>query len=429
MAPGDPVAPCSAADAARRLRERGVTRTLAIVGGGLAGMSVAHHAAAADANVGIAVFDVAEPGEGGASAAAAGLLHPLTTRGGLIWHGVESFQSAAQLVAQTQARSGAQFCFARGVLRVARSEAQATTYRAAAERAIRQHALTVSDGDVEGGELLCWVDAARARELIGADAAPADCAGGVWCARGLCVDAPAYLRALWAATCEAAACALWVVHPVHSLDAACAHFDAVVVAVGAASASVRGLEALPVSLVRGQTLCWPDVPLPLCPRVGVLGGQYLVPLGGDSGRVPAADGRAATGGAARVVGGATFEPLSAGAAPLGSADASTVALAELCEELAQLWPMSAQVAEGSGPPRPHGMGVRAMPPRTRLGSVPLAGRVPGHERNAWFVAGLGGRGLLYHAELGRTVALAALADDDGALLPDCTWPHRAAASY
>ena len=46
-----------------------------------------------------------------------------------------------------------------------------------------------------------------------------------------------------------------------------------------------------------------------------------------------------------------------------------------------------------------------------------ASRVPG-ARNAWFITGLGGRGLLYHAELGRTVALAALRNDENELIAE-----------
>lgn len=44
-------------------------------------------------------------------------------------------------------------------------------------------------------------------------------------------------------------------------------------------------------------------------------------------------------------------------------------------------------------------GVRAMPPRTSDGALPLAGRAhctAGH-RHVWYVTGLGARGLLYHA--------------------------------
>lgn len=55
-------------------------------------------------------------------------------------------------------------------------------------------------------------------------------------------------------------------------------------------------------------------------------------------------------------------------------------------------------------------GVRALPPRDQLGSLPLAGKI-GSEQNLWVVGGLGARGLVYHAWLGKLMAQAVLSDD------------------
>ena len=74
-------------------------------------------------------------------------------------------------------------------------------------------------------------------------------------------------------------------------------------------------------------------------------------------------------------------------------------------------------------------GVRANPPRSNLGSLPLVGRIlpthgdDGGEKNhdskhtetkqtRWYVGGLGARGLVYHGMLGEIVARAVLEDDD-----------------
>ena len=46
-------------------------------------------------------------------------------------------------------------------------------------------------------------------------------------------------------------------------------------------------------------------------------------------------------------------------------------------------------------------GVRAMPPRSEEGSVPLAGRAHTSSSNVWFVTAMGARGLLYHVRCGR----------------------------
>ncbi len=60
-------------------------------------------------------------------------------------------------------------------------------------------------------------------------------------------------------------------------------------------------------------------------------------------------------------------------------------------------------------------GVRALPQRSAQGSLPLAGKLEGGT-TWWVVAGLGARGLVYHAWLGRLIACAATTDDQS-LLP------------
>ena len=64
----------------------------------------------------------------------------------------------------------------------------------------------------------------------------------------------------------------------------------------------------------------------------------------------------------------------------------------------------------------------AVRPRTPAGALPLAGKCKvatpsGGGRAPWFIAGLGARGLVYHALLARWVADAVL-DDDVSAIPD-----------
>lgn len=68
----------------------------AVVGGGFAGLATAYHLAAFGSEV--TVFDRQEVGTGGASAVAAGLLHPLTPRGKLIWKGEEGLAAAKEMI-------------------------------------------------------------------------------------------------------------------------------------------------------------------------------------------------------------------------------------------------------------------------------------------------------------------------------------------
>ena len=72
--------------------------------------------------------------------------------------------------------------------------------------------------------------------------------------------------------------------------------------------------------------------------------------------------------------------------------------------------------------------MRALPPRSHFGYVPLSCRIP-REGTAgdnvdnvtsrpelWLLTGLGSRGLIHHALMGRTVAQALLNGDEGLLI-------------
>jgi glycine/D-amino acid oxidase-like deaminating enzyme len=80
---------------------------VAVVGGGFGGMATAWHLAKKGIvnNTRVTVFDRDLPGRGGASSVAAGILHPLTPRGKLIWRGEEGMQSAMELVQVRKVKS------------------------------------------------------------------------------------------------------------------------------------------------------------------------------------------------------------------------------------------------------------------------------------------------------------------------------------
>lgn len=70
-------------------------------------------------------------------------------------------------------------------------------------------------------------------------------------------------------------------------------------------------------------------------------------------------------------------------------------------------------------------GLRAMPPVTSDGSLPLLGRVDhlvggGRACKYWFFGGLGARGLLYHGLLGKLLAQAVIHGNEGLLPPELT---------
>ena len=78
-------------------------RSVAIIGGGLAGLAVTYHLMELTKHLDesspctVMILDEAEVGEGGASGAMGGLLHPLTPRGKKLWM-VRMFFYAERLV-------------------------------------------------------------------------------------------------------------------------------------------------------------------------------------------------------------------------------------------------------------------------------------------------------------------------------------------
>ncbi|KAK6151639.1 hypothetical protein DH2020_014274 [Rehmannia glutinosa] len=75
-------------------------------------------------------------------------------------------------------------------------------------------------------------------------------------------------------------------------------------------------------------------------------------------------------------------------------------------------------------------GLRAMPPLTADGSLPLLGRVNeyvdgDHTCKYWLFTGLGARGLLFHGWLGKLLALAVLSCDEDLIPCELTsWKHK-----
>lgn len=76
-------------------------------------------------------------------------------------------------------------------------------------------------------------------------------------------------------------------------------------------------------------------------------------------------------------------------------------------------------------------GLRAMPPLTPLGSLPLLGCVTGAVKRKdagcryWLVGGLGSRGILYHGLLGKLMAQAVVSSDEALLPPELiSWKRK-----
>lgn len=401
-----------------------------LVGFGLAGAALAFflcQRARKDQHVTLSVVDAAHAGcAGGATQAAAGILHPFTPRARKIWLGDEGLACAKEILRAVAEPEAPPIARRSGLIRLASTEREAADYAAAAT-------------DLYSGELF-W-DRNRDQLFI----------PDAWV-----VDASAYVRAIrrYLERYHAEKIMMWETRQVHSLDdewrrvqmhlgARGAHESFMVVAAGASSKLL--IPTLPLTWCGGHNLVYrrhdwiwpvselavtsmsadaiPDTNISDIPVIG--GGSYLVPLPDRL----------------RLIGGATKEYGLTQAELLevqsrSSAQQMDRARAALEPPLVALFARYANAArwastrESSGPtpsrlpgPVEALYGIRALPPRNALGAVPLVGEVPQEalsmlpnasipERvRVLYFTGLGSRGLIHHGIIGRLAAEAVLRGD------------------
>mmetsp|Transcript_25851 Transcript_25851/g.60867 ORF Transcript_25851/g.60867 Transcript_25851/m.60867 type:complete len:377 (-) Transcript_25851:2468-3598(-) len=101
---------------------------VAIIGGGLAGLSAAYHLLEKSPSTDITIVDRNDPGTGGASAVAGGLLHPLSPKGKLAYKGFEGLAAANQLV-EAASFFEDNVVLRNNIYRIATTETQAVKFR------------------------------------------------------------------------------------------------------------------------------------------------------------------------------------------------------------------------------------------------------------------------------------------------------------
>lgn len=415
---------------------------VAVVGGGMAGLSVAYHLAQGGAKS-IAVFDPDEVGTGGASAAASGILHPLSPKGKIMWQGEEGLRTARAMIEEAArfASPGESIVVSDTVIRPLMSEENAAVFAKAIAL---------------DGSALEFLPAEKLQAAAGGlSVAPraTDAAAGLGGYRiqgGIIIDVPLYLRCLWRAVADAVGDgAEWHRRSVDiggggtagalPLAGLATDYDAVVVAAGRSLASaadlglqsVRGQNVM-LGLRRGAAASAPAAE-PLA--AGLLAGEYLLPTG-----------RAAAGFDQVLCAGATKEFLD-GAPPGGGGGGEEEAAADLRAAVARLGakmePFRPGILGGSGAggdgngggasdgyeltPLYAKSGTRVHARRTNLGRIPIAGRFPAGEDapgegNTWCLGALGARGLIHHALLGHSVAGAVLSGDETRIPAECRAP-------
>lgn len=413
----------------------------------------------------------------GGTGAAAGLIHPFAPTGKPMWRGEEAFAEAEALVAVAEGhqereseREGRESFSSPFLSSRSRMLRPAEDARQAADFAKRgtMRSMECSATPVGGAE---------ARRVLPGVSLPFDdeeesssvpAAAALVVEGGLVVDPGVYLRHLWAATVEVAEAAGGRAvldcdsPPVRSLAALDEtgeggekrssngrRFDVVIVAAGAAAGAVAEVGGAggtagvgSCELVQGWTVTVaPCDPSSVFPESALLGKTYAAPRrrGGGNGE---GSGEVAVGATRSALPVSALEALahcasrgrggvtSSGALASSEEEAAGEASRELLERFARLWPPAAGGGgDGEGEEKEESKswgvvsatsGVRARPRRSGAGRPPLAGKLEsgdsaatGGGSNWWAIGGLGSRGLLYSAWLGREVARAALADVDG----------------
>ncbi|GAX20490.1 hypothetical protein FisN_24Hu260 [Fistulifera solaris] len=334
---------------------------ITVIGGGMAGLAVTYHLLSQGRPPhSIQVFDKAPVGQGGASAVAGGLLHPLSPRGKLVYKGLEGLYET-NLLLQTTASAVVKD----RLVRVATTESQA--------RMLQTTAQTIPH--------ICeWIAADEMQRICPSEY------GGLMLQNGCkVVDVPAYLKGLWNA-CEQLAqetnCQLtWTVTEHAAID----EDDIIVYTAGSGlfQSNLLSASTFPMQLVHGQSLVLRNNNF----QDALLCGKYISPLNDHS----------------RLLVGSTHEFRD----DLLSPEQVIQELKERTSAVApHLWedPVVEKITKGT----------RVQSERGTHGRLPIVGKLPGTKQH-WVLTGLSSRGLLYHALYGKMLAKAILQGSEDCL--------------
>ncbi|KAL6221582.1 hypothetical protein ACLB2K_004978 [Fragaria x ananassa] len=367
----------------------------AVLGAGFAGLSVAYNLlklSPKDSNLRIDVFDEVGIG-GGASGVSGGLLHPYSPKAKLLWRAAECWDEALRLlnVAEAAVPDAAPIVRRRGILRPALS---------------MKNMMVVKDNAQNGlaGCRIESIDEDAAQNLVPGICSPYNTC--FYMPQAVNVHPQRYLEALFLAcqTLVKELCASgFGVKELHLHKVSIqkllqleGEYQAVIVCLGAKADLLPELSGrLPLRTCRGVVahLQLPDN----------MGGEY--PGFGPS---ILSDAWLAVQGPRSLYMGSTWEWKSRNSSPNVSADEAAEALKELLPKVCRIYPVVRDWTFIGAR-----AGLRAMPPLTPHGSLPLLGcvnNIIGLNQTCkyWLFGGLGSRGLLYHGWLGKLMAQAVL---------------------
>lgn len=375
-----------------------VPQRVAVVGAGLAGLSVVYHLLNStdryarkrnfDKNsIHITLFDPASPGTAGASAAAAGLLHEFRPRPKTkMWNHQKAIDAALHLLAIAET-NGKKLVSTPGILKLAFDEKAEDDFRIAAGRFPKEV------------EYLSPNDMQQRFPHMRSDVP------GLFIRTGHVVDTPSYLKSLWE-ICQASGRVTWCQRSISSAQQLFSPseetgkpFDNVVLCAGAAIKQFTDLADLPISPCLGHNLVMKSQSENL--ETPLMAGTYLVPQLHSDGQLIA--------GATRNF---KFSQLD------DEVESNTIVeqvKEQLAERLLRLEPRLYDTYSVLATQT----GIRAIPPGAgKSGTVPIVSQVKGtpQDRWCWIFTGMGGKGLIYHAFLGRRLAHAIVAGNES-LIP------------
>ena len=337
---------------------------IAVLGAGFSGLAVAYHLTRySTGRCKIDLFDP-EPIGQGPSATALGLLHPYMGRKAMrSWEANRCLTRAHELITVAAAAIQEPIVLSKGILRPAYRPEDISLFQ---ERASQDQ------------EHLEFWNQERGLKLVPGIELPEEC-GLLYVKEGLTLNVPRYLQGLFRACISHGVVFKQLVGiPSKMID----QYDAFAVCLGANALGFGDFRNLPMTPIKGQVLrlSWPTTTPPL-----------TMNLVGEKQIVMAPDNKSCWIGA-------TYERSFSDFLPH-----KEQAWEQLMPKIVDFFPLLAQseILECRA-------GFRASP----IHHLPLMGK----HGKFWFLAGLGSRGLLYHAWLGRRLALC-ITRDNASFIP------------
>lgn len=363
---------------------------VAIVGGGLAGLSAAFHllnktvTSIGSSPLHITIIDTAPVGTGGASSVAGGLLHPFSPRMKVIHLGMEGLESTNRLISAA-AKYKPECVLRNELFRVALAE---------------QHAEQLQEASSKFPQHCTWLDSDAMNRRCNTESSM----GGVRVSSGKVIHVPTYLEGLWLACRDlSGGTAEWLLiedeESEEQQQERLQDFDTVILSAGAGlfqSKMLVNCTKWPVQSVLGQSV---EISIPPTAKSApseqqlqydaVLCGKYVTPLLDKK----------------RMLIGATREFNSDKLSKEGVVDE----LRSRSYDLAPwLW--------DNGKVEKVTTGWRVQSNRSSEGRTPILGKVPPNEselhRNTWIFTGLSSRGLIHHALYGDVLTDSILGGDE-----------------